>query len=175
MTEADRNCWLDLRPYANTAPYTVNETASIQVSYQGCVLCNFTTIPDLIHSHYPTANVPSVPHTRTSIFMRRQPQQSSGWNYYEKRFAARVFDQFPITRAQCTCCRCWWHERVHLDVADTRASVRSASSNISIFPTSYYNFELIHWLCLVYTDVYFSYQLVVSVKPQARPCSHCYV
>jgi chloride channel 7 len=31
MREADRNCWLDLRPYANTAPYTVNETASIQV------------------------------------------------------------------------------------------------------------------------------------------------
>ena len=27
----DRNCWLDLRPYANTAPYTINETASIQV------------------------------------------------------------------------------------------------------------------------------------------------
>jgi chloride channel 7 len=31
MGESDRNCWLDLRPYANTAPYTVNETASIQV------------------------------------------------------------------------------------------------------------------------------------------------
>jgi chloride channel 7 len=31
MRNADRNCWLDLRPYANTAPYTVNETASIQV------------------------------------------------------------------------------------------------------------------------------------------------
>ena len=32
MRQGDRNCWLDLRPYANTAPYTVNETASIQVS-----------------------------------------------------------------------------------------------------------------------------------------------
>lgn len=32
MRNVDRNCWLDLRPYANTAPYTVNETASIQVS-----------------------------------------------------------------------------------------------------------------------------------------------
>jgi chloride channel 7 len=31
IRESDRNCWLDLRPYANTAPYTVNETASIQV------------------------------------------------------------------------------------------------------------------------------------------------
>jgi chloride channel 7 len=31
MRESDRNSWLDLRPYANTAPYTVNETASIQV------------------------------------------------------------------------------------------------------------------------------------------------
>lgn len=31
MRDGDRNCWLDLRPYANTAPYTVNETASIQV------------------------------------------------------------------------------------------------------------------------------------------------
>lgn len=32
--EADRNCWLDLRPYANTAPYTINETASIQRTYR---------------------------------------------------------------------------------------------------------------------------------------------
>lgn len=31
ISDPDRNCWLDLRPYANTAPYTVNETASIQV------------------------------------------------------------------------------------------------------------------------------------------------
>lgn len=34
LRPGDRNCWLDLRPYANTAPYTINETASIQV----CVL-----------------------------------------------------------------------------------------------------------------------------------------
>jgi len=34
MREGDRNCWLDLRPYANTAPYTVNETASIQRTYR---------------------------------------------------------------------------------------------------------------------------------------------
>lgn len=31
LRQNDRNCWLDLRPYANTAPYTINETASIQV------------------------------------------------------------------------------------------------------------------------------------------------
>eukprot|EP00592_Proboscia_alata_P028268 CAMPEP_0194446072 /NCGR_PEP_ID=MMETSP0176-20130528/128221_1 /TAXON_ID=216777 /ORGANISM="Proboscia alata, Strain PI-D3" /LENGTH=994 /DNA_ID=CAMNT_0039272717 /DNA_START=152 /DNA_END=3137 /DNA_ORIENTATION=- len=34
MRPNDRNCWLDLRPYANTAPFTVNETASIQRSYR---------------------------------------------------------------------------------------------------------------------------------------------
>lgn len=34
MRECDRNCWLDLRPYANTAPYTINETASIQRTYR---------------------------------------------------------------------------------------------------------------------------------------------
>ena len=34
MRSSDRNCWLDLRPYANTAPYTVNETASIQRTYR---------------------------------------------------------------------------------------------------------------------------------------------
>jgi chloride channel 7 len=34
MRAGDRNCWLDLRPYANTAPYTVNETASIQRTYR---------------------------------------------------------------------------------------------------------------------------------------------
>jgi len=34
MRSADRNCLLDLRPYANTAPYTINETASIQRSYR---------------------------------------------------------------------------------------------------------------------------------------------
>ena len=37
MRHGDRNCWLDLRPYANTAPYTVNETASIQVCILSCV------------------------------------------------------------------------------------------------------------------------------------------
>ncbi|KAL7561898.1 hypothetical protein ACA910_014271 [Epithemia clementina (nom. ined.)] len=34
LRDADRNGWLDLRPYANTAPYTVNETASIQRTYR---------------------------------------------------------------------------------------------------------------------------------------------
>jgi len=34
MRSADRNCLIDLRPYANTAPYTVNETASIQRTYR---------------------------------------------------------------------------------------------------------------------------------------------
>lgn len=34
LRESDRNCWVDLRPYANTAPYTVNETASIQRTYR---------------------------------------------------------------------------------------------------------------------------------------------
>ncbi|EED87046.1 chloride channel protein 7, partial [Thalassiosira pseudonana CCMP1335] len=34
LRPGDRNCWLDLRPYANTAPYTINETASIQRTYR---------------------------------------------------------------------------------------------------------------------------------------------
>jgi H+/Cl- antiporter ClcA len=34
MRPGDRNCWVDLRPYANTAPYTVNETSSIQRTYR---------------------------------------------------------------------------------------------------------------------------------------------
>jgi len=34
VAPGDRSCWLDLRPYANTAPYTVNETASIQRTYR---------------------------------------------------------------------------------------------------------------------------------------------
>jgi len=34
IQEEDTSCWLDLRPYANTAPYTVNETASIQRTYR---------------------------------------------------------------------------------------------------------------------------------------------
>lgn len=34
IREGDRDCWLDLRPYANTAPYTINETASIQRTYR---------------------------------------------------------------------------------------------------------------------------------------------
>jgi chloride channel 7 len=55
IRESDRNCWLDLRPYANTAPYTVNETASIQVrSNQGVshVQC-FFCIPAYLHSMAP--------------------------------------------------------------------------------------------------------------------------
>lgn len=38
LRHGDRNCWLDLRPYANTAPYTINETASIQVCMCVCLL-----------------------------------------------------------------------------------------------------------------------------------------
>lgn len=34
LQAVDRASWLDLRPYANTAPYTVNETASIQRTYR---------------------------------------------------------------------------------------------------------------------------------------------
>jgi len=34
MNEDDRQSWLDLRPYANTAPFTINETASIQRTYR---------------------------------------------------------------------------------------------------------------------------------------------
>jgi len=34
LNEDERLGWLDLRPYANTAPYTVNETASIQRTYR---------------------------------------------------------------------------------------------------------------------------------------------
>ena len=34
MKGEDRTCLLDLRPYANTAPYTINETASIQRTYR---------------------------------------------------------------------------------------------------------------------------------------------
>lgn len=34
IRSSDRDCLLDLRPYANTAPYTINETASIQRTYR---------------------------------------------------------------------------------------------------------------------------------------------
>lgn len=34
LVDSDRKCWLDLRPYANTAPYTINETASVQRTYR---------------------------------------------------------------------------------------------------------------------------------------------
>ena len=34
MKGEDKACLLDLRPYANTAPYTINETASIQRTYR---------------------------------------------------------------------------------------------------------------------------------------------
>jgi len=34
MRNSDRNCWLDLRPYVNTSPYTGYETASIQRTYR---------------------------------------------------------------------------------------------------------------------------------------------
>jgi chloride channel 7 len=47
MRDADRNCWLDLRPYANTAPYTVNETASIQVKPPFTMLSGFVHLSPL--------------------------------------------------------------------------------------------------------------------------------
>jgi len=59
MRESERNCWVDLRPYANTAPYTVNETASIQVRIyidgQQSFLCTLRTLTFIfIHYSEPT-------------------------------------------------------------------------------------------------------------------------
>lgn len=34
ITKAERQRWLDLRPYCNTAPYTVNEAASVPRTYR---------------------------------------------------------------------------------------------------------------------------------------------
>ena len=34
MTEQDRTCWLDLRPYVDTAPFTVQDCTSIQRTYR---------------------------------------------------------------------------------------------------------------------------------------------
>lgn len=34
LRAGDKDCWLDLRPYANTAPYTINESASIERTYR---------------------------------------------------------------------------------------------------------------------------------------------
>lgn len=87
LRPGDRNCWLDLRPYANTAPYTINETASIQV----CTLCQC----DLSHMHvyslrpdpciaFCLAHISFIPHTRSSVSLRSQPQQSGCGHYYSR-------------------------------------------------------------------------------------------
>jgi chloride channel 7 len=55
MRASDRNCWLDLRPYANTAPYTVNETTSIQVSWSLCSIAPWLllgTVPTHRYSYF---------------------------------------------------------------------------------------------------------------------------
>jgi len=49
MKPSDRNHWLDLRPYANTAPYTINETASIEV-------CQSLDPILYTHIHFDTTN-----------------------------------------------------------------------------------------------------------------------
>ena len=41
----DRDCWIDLRPYANTAPYTINESASIQVRAVGVIAVRCSISP----------------------------------------------------------------------------------------------------------------------------------
>ena len=46
LRPGDRNCWLDLRPYANTAPYTINETASIQVRASFIILYGICLLYD---------------------------------------------------------------------------------------------------------------------------------
>jgi chloride channel 7 len=53
LRPGDRNCWLDLRPYANTAPYTINETASIQV-------CPISICPGMVCliGHYDDSHIP---------------------------------------------------------------------------------------------------------------------
>ena len=77
LRPGDRNCWLDLRPYANTAPYTINETASIQVSqclleyvFQHESLHTFLLVN--AHNFYYalfvfSENIPSLWHAWTSL------------------------------------------------------------------------------------------------------------
>ena len=41
VTEDDRDQWVDLRPYANTAAVTIQETSSVEVRYTSCRSCLF--------------------------------------------------------------------------------------------------------------------------------------
>lgn len=34
LTEVDRQAWIDLRPYIDSSPYTINQHASVQVLIQ---------------------------------------------------------------------------------------------------------------------------------------------
>ena len=70
LRPGDRNCWLDLRPYANTAPYTINETASIQVRHVFIYIMLLRILLHLIHVIYIIEDLPSFPHTWSSVSLR---------------------------------------------------------------------------------------------------------
>lgn len=77
LTKDDRDCFVDLRPYANTAPVTVQEFSSVSVS-----VCTFEQTPDgcdVIQTHaHSHRNVITalLPHF-LSVFCR-EPTKSSG-------------------------------------------------------------------------------------------------
>jgi chloride channel 7 len=51
VRSTERDCLLDLRPYANTAPYTINETASIQRTYRLFRTLGLRTLSVVNHSN----------------------------------------------------------------------------------------------------------------------------
>ena len=108
LRHGDQDCLMDLRPYANTAPITIQQKASIGVRYYYLCACSSMCIvfcqelPCLTILFVSTARVcslslaaylPTLSHLGNAVSFRGESVQSSRGNHYPCRFVTGILGQ----------------------------------------------------------------------------------
>jgi CBS domain-containing protein len=92
VSESDRACFLDLRPYMNTAPITVQEEASVGVSTPALTSLEWPCRKSGAHTFFVLRilleDLRGIPDAWFEVPPSRQSTQPSGWHHYTDRSCA---------------------------------------------------------------------------------------
>lgn len=94
ITEQDRDQWVDLRPYANTAAVSVQETSSVHVSMMVQLYDAFLILQTLSHLFRLglllfAEDIFSLPQSRPTLSPSSEQVQPSRWYHHSKRSHCR--------------------------------------------------------------------------------------